>query len=44
MSGFEMGPSAMAKGKTLGQGKGLGYGPKKECKRSKQIWPLAQRE
>jgi len=29
MSGFDMGFSVMAQGKTLGQCKGLGYGPKK---------------
>jgi len=27
MSGFDMGPSATAQGKTLGQGKGFRFGP-----------------
>jgi hypothetical protein len=43
MSGFDMGPSVMAQGKTLGQGKELGNGPKEEFKCSKQISSLAQR-
>jgi hypothetical protein len=43
MSGFDMGPSVMAQGKTLGQGEGLGYRPKEEFKSSKQISSLAQR-
>jgi hypothetical protein len=43
ISGFDVGPSAIAQGKTLGQGQGLGYGPRKEFKLSKQIWSLVQR-
>jgi len=38
MSGFDMGPSAMAQGKTLGQSKGIGYGPKK--KNVNAIYPV----
>jgi len=43
MSGFDVRPFAMAQGRTLGQGEGLGYGPKEEFKRSKQISSLVQR-
>jgi len=41
MSGFDMGPSGMAQGETLGQGKGLGYGPKKNSNAANRfgLWP-----
>jgi len=39
MSGFDMGPSGMAQGETLGQGKGLGYGPKKNLNAANRFGP-----
>ena len=39
MSGFDMGLSAMAQDKTLGQGKGLGYGPKKNLNAVNRFGP-----